>query len=52
MEVEEFIDNVLSVLPRFPWIIKSEVKRFKNRVRMRLWLNESFVDIYHNEKKG
>ncbi|KYH37074.1 MAG: hypothetical protein AYL30_006790 [Candidatus Hecatellales archaeon B24] len=51
MEAEEFVDNVLSVLPRFPWIARSEVKRFKNRVRIRLWLNKAFVDIYHNAEE-
>lgn len=53
MKTEEFMRKVLSASSKFAWIKRSEVRRIKDRVRMRLWLNESsFIDVYYNAEKA
>ena len=52
MRLDELIDEVLQISSRFSWIRDVEVKRFKGRLRIRLHLNDSFVDVYYNLLKG
>jgi len=51
MKAEEFAEHTLTVASKFRWIKRIESKVFRNRVRVRLWLNNSFVDVYYNSEK-
>ena len=51
MKAEEFSEHALIVASKFRWIKRIESKVFRNRVRVRLWLNNSFVDVYYNSEE-
>jgi len=53
MEAEQFSRKVLSASSKFAWIKRYEVRRLKERVRLRLWLHESsFIDVYYNAENA
>jgi len=53
MKLEEFIKEVLESAEEFPWIKRIEkVEKSRVHVKLRLWLNESFVDVRYNSRTG
>ncbi len=53
MKLEEFIGDVLEGARDFPWIKRvEEVERSIVHVKLRLWLNKSFVDVRYNSRTG
>lgn len=50
MEVREFVESVLETAGKFPWIRRTEVKSTMAWARIRLWLNNSFVDVFYRRK--
>ena len=51
--LESFVRKVVQVARRFEWIRRIEiVSKGMRHVKLRLWLNSDFVEIYFNEKNG
>ncbi len=50
MEIREFIDNILETARSFPWIRRTEVNSTIAYARIRLWLNNSYVDVFYRRK--
>ncbi len=50
--MEEFVEKVLSASSKFSWIKRREVEATTAWASIRLWLNESFVDIFYRKKTG
>jgi len=52
MSIEEFVDQVLSAARKFHWIKRHKVEATIAWASIRLWLNESFVDVFYRKKTG
>ena len=52
MSVEKFVDQVLSAARKFRWIKRHKVEATIAWASIRLWLNESFVDVFYRKKTG
>nr|MDO8077573.1 hypothetical protein [Candidatus Freyarchaeota archaeon] len=50
METREFVGSILATARRFPWMRRTEVTRTIAWARIRLWLNNSFVDVFYRRK--
>jgi hypothetical protein len=50
MEIREFVESILETAGKFPWIRRTEVNFTTAWTRIRLWLNNSFVDIFYRRK--
>ncbi|MFQ5793701.1 MAG: hypothetical protein ACE5JP_01460 [Candidatus Bipolaricaulia bacterium] len=49
---EVFIAEVKEVIHAFPWIERVDSEAVGRVARLRLWIDENFVDIYHNTQTG
>jgi hypothetical protein len=50
MEIREFIDSILETARSFPWIRRTEVNSTIAFTRIRLWLNNSYVDVFYRRR--
>lgn len=48
MEIEEFVKHILSTSAKFEWIKRMDVKTIETRAKVRLFINDNFVDVYYN----
>mgnify|MGYP001238877220 CR=1 FL=1 len=48
MKVSKFTNNVLKIAKTFEWVKRIATAPEGKVVRIRLWINESFVNIYYN----
>jgi hypothetical protein len=51
MGVEEFLQQVLEAARSHAWIKRTDIQRGRQRVKIRLWINDTFVDVYFNAEK-
>ncbi len=49
--VDEFVNEVLEASRGFEWIKRFDVERTDGRAKIRLWLNDDFVEVYYNADK-
>lgn len=52
MTVREFVDEVLETSKRFLWIKRSTLEETTVWAGVRLWLDDSFVEVFYREKTG
>lgn len=45
MSVKEFVNEVVNVSKRFPWIKRTTIEETAVWASIRLWLNEAFVEV-------
>lgn len=48
MEIDAFVKRILSASAKFDWIKSVDVKTMETRAKIRLFLNDNFVDVYYN----
>ncbi|MFH0947728.1 MAG: hypothetical protein V1833_01845 [Elusimicrobiota bacterium] len=51
MSINQFVKQVLLSCAEFQWIQKIERQQIKNRIRLRLYIERNFVDVYYNAEK-
>ena len=52
MSVRKFVDETIEVSKRFAWIKHSTIEETTTWASIRLWLNDSFVEIFYRRKTG
>lgn len=52
MKVKEFIDQVIDASKRFRWIKRISIEETIAWASIRLWLNDSFVEVFYRQKTG
>ncbi|MFQ6119422.1 MAG: hypothetical protein ACE5KE_06000 [Methanosarcinales archaeon] len=48
----EFINEVMETAREFPWIKRIDTRSVGRIVRIRLWINDEFIDLYYNSEFG
>lgn len=52
MSVKEFVNEVVNVSKRFPWIKRTTIEETAVWASIRLWLNEAFVEVFYRQRTG